>query len=165
MVLVYLALILSAKGHYYVGYEKLRGTYIVVGVPPFAHRAAYAINAPATAIAMLILRIRGRITGLQEAITIGVLSPVLWYFVGAFLDRAFRTMRPLVRAAILSFLAILFITPIVIDAVRSSDAGATRYLTGVWIVFAIWVLFERARWRKAARPSAPELPSEPQITP
>jgi len=144
MTLVYVALVMSAPGQYYIGYEKLRGTYILVGNPPFAHRLAYGVNAPATAIAMLALRFRGRLTGEEERIVVGVLVPALWFLVGAFLDRALQnSARSMAAAIIAGFLVAIFGTALI----------ESRYVMFVWIAFGAWVLWERARWRRQLRAS------------
>jgi hypothetical protein len=148
MTLAYVPLVTSAPAQYYIGYEKLRGTYIVVGTPPFSHRIAYGINAPATAIAMLGLRFRGRLTGEEERIAVGILVPVLWLLVGAFLDRALRNHARAVAAAI--------VTALLIAVVATALIETRRYVMFVWIAFAVWVLWERARWRRegASPPAA-----------
>jgi hypothetical protein len=142
MTLVYIALVVSAPAQYYIGYEKLRGTYIVVGTPTLQHRAAYGMNAPATAIAMLWLRVRGRLTGNEELVIVGTLVPVLWFLVGAFID---RTMRDQPRAVGWGAAGVLIIALAVLAFLES------RFVIFVWIAFAAWVLWERARWRRAAQ--------------
>ena len=75
---------------------------------------------------------------------VGILVPGLWFLVGAFLDRALKSYpRTLSAAIVAGFLVAIFGTALT----------ESRYVVFVWIAFAAWILWERARWRRAVRPS------------